>query len=248
MLTLLLSLHVLGGPTPVPVRAPLHYKITAKTSTDIDLSAVGQATMSVALTSTAFVTVTTSDTVGGKLVHVVVDSSTFDAGELGSQLPAEYTASPKGTIYHIYVVNGVPTSPPVPSPSGVQAGQFVPGIQLLLAGLRPTKLADSWVDSTQTDSTTAAAGTWNTRITTWTAKTGTGGRIEMDGTFSGTTTVGQGMMKMEMQMTGATHVTAMPGMLSEGGTSTGNGHANMNIAGSAIPMKVTTEVTASMTP
>jgi hypothetical protein len=57
-----------------------------------------------------------------------------------------------------------------------------------------------------------------------------------------------GPTKGEMQMNGVVHVTGMPGTLSETATSTGNGQASMNMMGSAIPMKVTMEVTTSPTP
>jgi hypothetical protein len=249
MLLLLLSLHVLTGPTPPTTRAPMHYKIVAKTTSDIDLSAMGQPSQSIVLTVSGFVSVSVTDTVGGKLANITVDSSTFDAGMFTAQMPAEMTASSKGTVFHIYLVNGKANAPIAPTPAGIQAGQLVPGIELMLAGMRPTKAADSWVDSTASDSAAVPGGTAMTRVTTWTAKAGAGGRMQIDGTWTGATTVGAGSpMKMEMQMTGIVHVTSMPGALSETGTSTGNGQASMNIAGSAIPMKVTTEVTTIATP
>ena len=48
MLTLLLSLQVIASPTPPP--APTHYKILTKTSTELDLSAMGAPSQSIVMT------------------------------------------------------------------------------------------------------------------------------------------------------------------------------------------------------
>lgn len=248
MLTLLLSLHALAGPTPVAPRAPLHYKIVAKTTSEIDLSAMGQPSTSIVMTVSGFVSVSMTDTVGGKLADIVVDSSAFDAGQFTAAMPATMTASSQGTLFHVYLVNGKPSAPITSKSVSVQAAQLVPGIEILLAGMRPSRMAESWVDTTKSDTTMAEGGAASTRITTWTAKAGTGGRIEIDGTWTGTTTASVGGGQMEMQITGTTHLTSMPGALTETGTSSGSGQASMNIGGSAIPMKVTTEVTTSATP
>jgi hypothetical protein len=248
MLTLLLSLHVIAGPTPVPARAPMHYKIMAKTNTEIDLTAMGQPSQNIVMTVSGFVSVTMTDTAGGQLANVTVDSSTFDAGMYTAQMPPGMTASSQGTVFHVYLVNGKPNAPIAATPVSVQAAQLVPGIELMLAGMRPTRLAESWVDTTKSDTTMAQGGASSTRITTWTAKAGTGGRIQTDGTWTAKTTATIGGGQMEMQMTGAAHVTAMPGALSENGSSSGSGQANMNIGSNVIPMKVSFEVTTSATP
>ena len=247
MLTLL-SLHLIAGPTPVPVRAPMHFTIVAKTSTQLDLSAMGAPAQDIVMTVSGFVSVMITDTVGGKLASIVVDSSRFDAGMFTTQMPPAMTASSQGTVFHVYLVNGKANAPISATPVSVQSAQLVPGIELMLAGMRPTRLAESWVDTTKSDTALAEGSTASTRITTWTATAGNDGRMQTDGTWAGTTTVGAGPMKLEMQMTGVVHVTGMPGALSETGRSTGNGQANMNMGGNSIPMKVTTEVTASATP
>lgn len=247
MLALILAVIIMPTPPPAPP-APIHFRIVSKTTTDIDLSAVGQPAMTMVMTVSGFVSVTMTDTVGGKLANITVDSSTFDAGVFAAQMPPEMTASSQGTVFHVYLVNGKPSAPITATPVSVQAAQLVPGIELLLGNMRPTKLAESWVDTTKSDTTMAEGSAATTRVTTWTAKAGANGRIQMDGTWTGTTTVGAGPMKLEIQMTGAAHVTGMPNALSETGTVTGNGQGSMNMGGSAIPMKVTTEVTTSATP
>lgn len=247
MLILLASLQAFLGTTE-PVRPPMHYKIVTKTTSNIDLSAMGAPSQSISMAVSAWVSVTLSDSAGGKLAHIVIDSSSFDAGELTAMLPPEATASAQGATFHIFLVNGKPTTPMLPTPASIQAGQLVPGIELLLAGVRATRAADTWTDSAKTDTSLAEASAAISRVTTWTAKAGANGTVEVDGKWTGTTSVGGGgPMKMDMLMTGTTHISGVPGGLSVG-TSTGSGQANMNISGNAIPMKVTMDVATSATP
>ena len=89
MLSLLLALHLLPGPVPTPDTT--RYLIVTKVSSLVDLSAVGQAVTTITMTTSAYVTVALSDTAGGRLAHVVVDSSTFDAGQYTDQMPAAMT-------------------------------------------------------------------------------------------------------------------------------------------------------------
>jgi hypothetical protein len=53
---------------------------------------------------------------------------------------------------------------------------------------------------------------------------------------------------MDMQVTGTSHVTTMPGELARSATSSGTGSAALNMGGASLPMKVTTEVTTTLLP
>lgn len=251
MLILLATVQAFLGtyePVRPPMQAPAHYKIVSKTTSELDLSAMGAPSQSVVISVSAWVSVTLSDTTGGKLAHVVVDSSSFDAGAITAAMPPEMTASSQGSVFHVYLVNGKPHGPMLPTTPNMQAVQLVPGLELLLAGTRPTRAAETWIDSSKADTTVESVGAAVTRVTNWTAKAGAGGKLEVDGTWKGTTTVGSaGPMQMEMQMSGTTHVSGVPGLLSEG-SSTGTGQANMNIGGNAIPMKVTMDVKTTAVP
>jgi hypothetical protein len=247
MLLLLLSLHLVAG--PVPVRAPLRFKIVTRSSTDIDLSAAGQGSQTVTLISTTFVSVTLSDTTGGRLASIVIDSSTFDGGSVAAQLPAEMSTDPKGASFHLYIVDGKSTSAISPTPASIQAAQAAGGIELILAGLRTAMPGDSWTDTTKTDTTMAAGSAKGSRVAVWTAKSADqGGALQLDATWTGTTSAGFGQAQMDMQVTGASHVTAVAGELSQKANSTGTGSATMNVAGMSLPMKVTTEITTMQIP
>lgn len=246
MSMLLLVLQMLAG--PVPIRAPLRYKIVTRTNTDIDLSAAGQGSQTIALVSTTFVTVNLSDTTGGRIANIIVDSSAFDGGAIAAQLPAEMLADPKGATFHLFVVNGKSKSSILPTPMSVQAAQAAGGIELLLTGLRRLKAGDTWTDTTTSDTITAGASAKGSRVSTWTARPDHGSALQLDATWTGTTSAGFGQAQMEMKVTGASHVTAVPGELAQKANTTGTGSATMNMAGMSLPMKVTTDVTTTQIP
>jgi hypothetical protein len=246
MSMLLLVLQMLAG--LLAVHAPLRYKIVTRTNTDIDLTAAGQGSQTIALVSTTFVTVNLSDTTGGRLANIVVDSSAFDGGAIAAQLPAEMLADPKGATFHLFVVNGKAKSSISPTPMSVQAVQAAGGIELLLTGLRRLKAGDTWTDTTMSDTATAGVSAKGSRVAIWTAKPDQGSALQLDATWTGTTSAGFGQAQMEMKVTGASHVTAVPGELAQKANSTGSGSATMNMAGMNLPMKVTTEITTTQIP
>ena len=246
MLMFLLALHTIGGPAPKPPAA--HYRIVTKTTSEVDLSAMGQPSQSVVMVTSAFVSITVSDSAAGRIAHIMVDSTSFDAGPLTSQMPPEMTANAKGTIFHVFVVNGHAMSQLTPVPASLQAAQAVNGLELLLAGFRTSKAGDRWVDTMTTDTTLSEGAAKGSRISTWTAKAGDGGSVQFDATWSGTTTVKAPTGQIEMKMSGTSSVLTAGGQLARSVSSTGIGSASMAVGGMSIPMKVTTEVTGTTLP
>jgi hypothetical protein len=246
MLILLLSMHGIPGPAPKPPAA--HYRIVTKTTSEVDLSAMGQPSQSVVMVTSAFVSITVTDSAAGRIAHIIVDSSSFDAGPLTSQMPPEMTASARGTVFHAFVVNGHVMSQLTPVPASLQAAQAVNGLELLLAGLRTTKAGDTWVDTMKTDTTMSEGAAKGSRISTWTAKAGDGGAIQFDATWTGTTTVKAPTGQIDMKMSGTSTILTAAGQLARSVSSLGIGSAAMAVGGMSIPMKVTTEVTGTPMP
>ncbi|MGH7592707.1 MAG: hypothetical protein ACRELE_02495 [Gemmatimonadales bacterium] len=248
MISLLLTL---AAATPAPA-APVRYHLTTKSTTEVDMSAMGQGVQSFPMALSAFISVTVSDSGFGRVVHVVIDSSTFDAGPAAAYLPPAMSASPNGAVFHFYAVNGKPTTALVPSPATFQAAQLAPAITLLLPGLHSAKPGDSWSDTTRTDTTIAqtdvSATTAGTSVTTWTAKSADDGIRQLDGVTTSRAAVGGASMKMDLKMTGTVHATAPTGQLATAATAMSFGQASMNVAGNAIPMKMMVEISATLLP
>ena len=134
MSILLLVLQLLAARSLV--HAPLRYKIVTRTNTDIDLTAAGQGSQTIALVSTTFVTVNLSDTAGGQLANIVVDSSAFDGGAIAAQLPPAMLAIPRERPSISLSSMASRSRPILPTPMSVQAVQAAGGIELFLTGLR----------------------------------------------------------------------------------------------------------------
>ncbi|MGH7584392.1 MAG: hypothetical protein ACREL5_14320 [Gemmatimonadales bacterium] len=247
MLPLLLAIHAMSGPAPRPAAAS-RYKIVSTTVTDIDATSLGQAAVTYTMTLSAYVSITVSDTSGGQLAQVVVDSSTYDAGDLTAMLPDAMREDAKGSVFHIYVVNGTAASSLVPTPMNLQAMQLVSGIEMLVKGMRQAKAGDSWVDTVRTDTTVAESAATGLRVYTWTAKPGAGNAMEFDANWTGSTKVGAAAVQMDMQLAGTSQLTTVPGMLASSATTTGSGHANMSMAGNTLPIKFKTDVTVNAVP
>ena len=92
ILLAVVALSVTGART-----APIHYKIETKTGTSMDMSAMGGEPMNIDMTAVSWVSITTRDSAGQQLLHVVLDSSTFAVQGMpgGADLPD--MQAPNGT-------------------------------------------------------------------------------------------------------------------------------------------------------
>ena len=104
---LLYAAALLGGIQTGPVialrSAPVttRYRVETKTETTVDLSGVGQPNQQVNLGVVSWIAVTLSDTTGGRIMHVVVDSIRYDGG--APQLTQASADSARGGTLHAFV-------------------------------------------------------------------------------------------------------------------------------------------------
>lgn len=241
MFALLLSWHTIFAPASV---APVHYRLVNKSTVDLGMGGMPP----IALTMSAFVSITMTDSAAGKVASIVIDSSTFDAGEMGAAVAGAMGDSPNGVTLHAYIINGKVQHQLTPSTMNLQAMQLAPAIQLILAGTRAAHAGETWTDSTVADTAVSAVSTKASLVTQWKATAGSAGAMQFDGIVTGTTTVGGGQMQMDMQTTGTSQITARAGQLPAIATSSSSGSGNMNMAGQAMTMKLSTEVSATLLP
>jgi hypothetical protein len=242
ILPLLLSLHSMAGPGPVA--PPARYKIISKTVVDVGMGGMAPITM----TTAGFVSIQLTDSAGGKVVHVVIDSSALDMGELGAMMGdagGPLTESAKGVTLHGLFRNGKMEAL-VPSATNAQAGMLMSGINLLLQGMHVAKAGETWVDSIRADTAAAGMAVKSSMITSWTAKAGQAGAMQFDGVVEGTSSLGGGgPMQMEMKTTGNSHIDARTGKLPATANLTTKGSSSMDMGGQALNMVFTMEITAT---
>jgi hypothetical protein len=152
------------------------YRIDQSLTQEIDATAAGGAKQKIAFTTSSFITVKLSDSAGGRVMRVVVDSL---RGDSAVPIPAAVLDSARGAEFRGFVER-------TGKPSGLEPLRTNPAaaqIQGLLSDFFPwikagLKVGDSWADTTAktngtgTDSVTvrrvsaykaAASETWNTR-------------------------------------------------------------------------------------
>ena len=163
---------------PALVGAPVttRYRIDQSLTQEIDATPAGGAKQKIAFTTSSFVTVKLSDSAGGRVMTVLVDSL---RGDSAVPIPAAVLDSARGAEFHGFLEkSGKPSGlePAKANPAAVQ-------IQGLLSDFFPwirtgLKVGDSWADTTAktngtgNDSVTvrrvsaykaAATETWNAR-------------------------------------------------------------------------------------
>jgi hypothetical protein len=135
---------------PVARNAPTaaRYRIDQSLTQEVDATAAGQGTQTLSFNTSSFVTVTLTDSAGGKAMRVVVDSM---RGDSTSPIPAEVFDSAKGSVYHAFLAkNGRPgrleATSASPAATQVQGllSDFFPWVR---PGLRT---GEAWADTSVT--------------------------------------------------------------------------------------------------
>jgi hypothetical protein len=253
----MLALTLLAAFTQVPAGGPgaMHYRYESKASTTIDMSATGGGSQDIAITSMALLSVTVHDTAGGQLAEIVIDSVTYDAGEMMAQaaaiLPPEATASGKGAVYHVYVVDGAPSHIENSAPKNLQALSAAGAVQLLFPGLRAGATSGArWTDTTTSDTTMSigAHGTVTT-ITAWTVSSQDGDSTIVDGNVSGNMNLQTGMTgQLDMANTGTRHVVLTAAGVARQASMLLRTTGSMTMGTTVIPIRATSTATLTRLP
>ena len=97
-LTAVAALLAAAPSSPAPVTAK--YRVDQTTTQEIDATAAGKGKQSLSFTTSSFVTLTLTDSTGGKSVRVVVDSM---RGDSTTPVPAAVFDSAKGAEFHAFL-------------------------------------------------------------------------------------------------------------------------------------------------
>jgi hypothetical protein len=154
---------------PAARTAPVttRYRIDQRLTQEVDATAAGQGTQSLTFSTSSFVTVTLTDSAGGKALRVVVDSM---RGDSAAPIPAEVLDSARGAVFQGFVTReGRPTRLEAaganPSAAQIQGlvSDFYPWTR---AGI---KVGDSWTDTSSVTTGTAPDTVTVRRVTRYRA-------------------------------------------------------------------------------
>ncbi len=183
-----LALLAVAGAAAVP-STTTRYRVDQTVDQAVDASAIGGADQRQRFAVSTFVTVTLTDTAGGKVVNAVIDSMVSDS----APVPKAVLDSVRGLPVHGLLDQGGHISGVKPLRETPLAAQMTDIVSRLYPGLRQKlKQGDGWSDTTQV-TTPTNGGTMNLRrITTYkaggTERRGRTNAIKVDASFSSTVT------------------------------------------------------------
>lgn len=246
MLPLLLTLIASQPATTAPADS-FRYRIVAKSIQEIDASAMGQPSQTVEITTTALITLRLTDSAGGQVAHIVVDSAGVDAGEMAAMIDPAMLEVPAGAFFHFFVREGKALGNQMPSATSLPVLNLVGPIGMLFSNPSPSaKIGDIWSDTVKVDTVMAQGSSKMTTISKWKlAGEEAGGRV-LDAESTGTLSVESPMGGMSGTTTGKQHlVTRARGPLIRLSSET---ISNMAMTSAQVTIKGTTRITVEPIP
>ncbi|MBM4186096.1 MAG: hypothetical protein FJ206_02180 [Gemmatimonadetes bacterium] len=209
MIRLALGFVPLVGILGLEPAAPrtIRYKIETKNEQVVDLTGAGGPKQEVTMNQIALVSVTLTDSAGGRVMHVVIDSVTSDvpAPDMASAL-----AGAKGAWIHGFLDSwGRATMTAASTDANEIVGEFRSMFARFFPVMRPgAKAGDTWTDTATVDTKTPNRAMKTTRVTnftlggasTWSGETAV--RLDAAGTASAAGTLENPMAgTMELETT-----------------------------------------------
>jgi hypothetical protein len=156
----------MAGPAAAPVTTS--YRIETRVEQIQDLSAFGQGEQSIVQEQAAHLTVTLTDSAGGKALHVVVDSMA-SSGPVAA--PAGALEAVRGAWLHGFID---PRGRTRITATSNDSSDVLAQLRASLVTLHPrvppgTKTGDSWSDTTVVESSSSSQATTTTTVTRYTA-------------------------------------------------------------------------------
>jgi hypothetical protein len=152
--TALAALAAAQPPAPKPRIA--RYRVDQTTTQKIDATAAGKGQQSIAFSTSSFVTLTLTDSTGGKSVRIVVDSM---RGDSATPVPPAVFDSARGAEFHAFLASNGRLS----ELEAVNVSEAAARVQGFLTDFFPwvkagTKEGEQWAD-TSTKTTTSGSDT-----------------------------------------------------------------------------------------
>ena len=156
-----LMIPVAGAPSTTK------YRIDQSLSQEVDATAAGGAKQRMVFNTSSFVTVSLSDSAGGKVMRVVIDSL---RGDSAVPIPAAVLDSARGAEFHGFLQRSGEFSGLEPSGSNSTARQIQGLLSDFFRWTKPgMKLGDSWVDTTAKTNGTGTDSVTVRRVSTYKA-------------------------------------------------------------------------------
>jgi hypothetical protein len=249
VLTTIAALASLTGTTG-PDKAAQRYKLDVTINQVIDVTSAGQGVVTSVITGTALLTLSLSDTTGGQLAHLVIDSFTVNAtGQAAGNFSQELANALKGQYLHGYIVDGKLSGAAKPSVEGNPTMNLVmPAMNALFPGIGARAANEqNWSDTTR-NNTINEGGTQNTEsIVQWTVNSREGTTLNLTGEATGTVTMETPEQQVSGTVTSTSTVVSVVGGPSTSATLSSKQALTVLISALPDPLPVNIETQATLT-
>lgn len=249
VLSTIAAFAALAGGTG-PDKVAQRYKLDVVINQNIDATAAGQGVLNSEITGAAWLTLSLSDTTGGQLAHLVIDSFTVNAtGQAAMQFSPDLASALKGQYLHGYIVDGKLSGSAKPSVEDNPTMNLVmPAMNALFPGVGArAATAQSWSDTTR-NNTINETGTQNTEsIVDWTVNSREGAMLNLTGAARGTVTIESPEQQVSGTVTSTSTVTSVVGGPSTSATLNSKQVLTVLISALPDPLPVNIETRATLT-
>lgn len=180
----LAALVLMPGTTDRP--DPTRYRMELTMKNVADLTAAGMGEMETNITGTVWFQLTMSDTTGGRIALIAVDSVNYEAdGQAAMQLPPGLGASVAGSTVRAYIKDGKVEGTPefsLPATQNPVSSLVAPALAALFPGVSATSNRTTWVDTTSTEASNQGGNSVTEAIATWSITGREGTLLLVDGT------------------------------------------------------------------
>lgn len=233
------------------------YRVDGRIAQEADATTLGGGKQLFAMRTSTFVTLTLSDSAGGRAIKMVVDSIKGDS--LPQGVTAEELAKARGSIITGYSdpkgnVTNVKSS--AESVAGLGLASLVS--QLVLPARSGLKVGDTWSDTTETTNPVGGGSLGSRTVTNWKVNgsetRGGVNALKLDGAFASAIAGAQetpgGAVDIEGTATGTNSVFVGPDGRHLGGTTSSKSNLNATLAaqGATIPVVIDASSTITVLP
>lgn len=252
MLALLIAANGMVGPDG-PDKSPQRFRVDVKLEQVVDLSSAGMSEMRSTATGTSFVSLTVSDTTGGSVMHLVIDSVKVSAvGQFETAFTQTMADSLQNQFIHAYIVNGRSDGPPKPSVENNPVMALVaPAVSALYPGISDkASNGDKWSDTTRSETSTEQGTQNTTQVVDWVVTARNGDVVTVSGTGNGTLNADMGGQQVSGTVTTSAEVTSVIGGPATASKVTSNQNITVLTAQfpEPIPVMATSEATLTKLP
>lgn len=204
MLAIMLATALFQAPSPAA--PPQRYRLEVKTLRELDQSSNGGAKSADGLTTSALISVTMTDSAGGQLARITVDSIALNpTGAVVDDLQRHPNAAhdARGAWVRVYIAHGkIQGGVQLSDSTNPALGAIVQAVGVLFPGIRRgAKVGDSWADTSHINNASGPRRVSGEVVAAWKVVANEGDALVLDGSSTSRTKTEDGSGQV-MTLTG----------------------------------------------